>query len=82
MCLKRRRQQKSIYQAPLYISPYNSSGSFTPQKSPVYKFELRRSCEEIQQLDSRSIAVPKNLDNGWPRRFAELAAEPLDRHVA
>jgi hypothetical protein len=79
ICLRRRRKQKSIYQAPIYISPYNSSRSFMPQKSPVYKAELRRSCGEIQQLDSRSIGVPRNLGNDSSRRFAELAVEPLTR---
>jgi hypothetical protein len=81
ICLRRRRKQKSAYQAPLYISPYNSGGSLTPQKSRVHEVESRRSCEEIQQLDSRSIGVPRNIDDESSRRFAELAAEPVTRRA-
>jgi hypothetical protein len=78
----RRRKRKNIYQAPIYISPYNTTSSVRSQKLPiVYKTDLRRSCDQIQQLDSTNVDGTRSMARDSARRFAELAAEPVMRPI-
>jgi hypothetical protein len=74
VCLKRRRN-KSIYQAPIYVSPYNTHSDMSEHPKSVKAY--LRSWNEIQQLDSSEIGPEREHARIASRCFAELPAEPV-----
>lgn len=74
VCLKRRRN-KSIYQAPIYVSPYNTHSDMSEHPKSVKAY--LRSWNEIQQLDSSEIGPGREHARIASRCFAELPAEPV-----
>lgn len=78
ICL-RRRKHKSIYQAPIYVSPYNTGSDMSQMSASLYVTKARRSSHEIQTLDGRDIGGPRYNASDASLRFAELPGEPVTR---
>jgi hypothetical protein len=80
LCCKRRKH-KSIYQAPIYVSPYNNNNSDMSQKSRFpYKAKFA-TFHGVQQPDSREVGKPRNSRSTASRYFAELPGEPVVRRA-
>ncbi|KAF2026105.1 hypothetical protein EK21DRAFT_103461 [Setomelanomma holmii] len=79
VCCKRRRK-RSIHQAPIYVSPYNSSDSDMSEHPKLVKAYMRNPWNEIQQLDSSEVG-PRRHGRIGSRCFAELPAEPVTRRA-
>jgi hypothetical protein len=77
-CCKRRKQ-KSIYQAPVYVSPYNSNDGYMSQKARFSHSANIASFDGVQQLDGRGVGKPQNSCSTASRCFAKLPAEPVVR---
>ncbi|KAH7068547.1 hypothetical protein FB567DRAFT_541268 [Paraphoma chrysanthemicola] len=79
VCLKRRREN-GIYQAPIYVSPYNNS-SETLEHPKAVKTYLGRSWDDIPQLDSSELRTEAGHTWTAPRCFAELLADTMARRL-
>ena len=76
VCIKR-RNRKNVYQAPIYVSPYNTDSDTSPTFNSVEKREMRRSYNEAPQLDGREVEIGRRLGNPSLRWRSELPAEPV-----
>ncbi|KAF1911533.1 hypothetical protein BDU57DRAFT_524058 [Ampelomyces quisqualis] len=76
LCL-RRRKHKNIYEAPVYVSPFNTSSDMAQQSRTLAGNE----CHRIQQLDSGNNGLFAGRGTASLRHFAELPAEPILRRM-
>jgi hypothetical protein len=76
--VKHRRKMR-IHQAPIYVSPYNTSNDTTPKSGSPHKVAFQKSQEDIQQLDSKDVGVRRYSDTASPEYCAELPAGSVTR---
>jgi hypothetical protein len=76
VCL-RRRKHRGVYQAPIYVSPYNTGCDMSQKSASSWEPKARKSSLGIQQLDSRGIGGPRYMADDALRCFAELPGEPV-----
>jgi hypothetical protein len=75
----RHRRKMRIHQAPIYVSPYNTSDDTTPKSGSPHKVVFRKSHEDIQQLDSKDVGVRRYSGTASPEYCAELPAGSVTR---
>jgi hypothetical protein len=73
----RGRKHKNIYQAPVYVSPYNIDDNVPQKPRASLDAKCRGICDDVQQLDSREVQTPRRLRDEVFGNFAELPAEPV-----
>jgi hypothetical protein len=71
------RKYKNIYQAPIYISPFNASCDMAQES----RISPRKDHDHIEQLDSRDTRLLAEGGTASLRYFAELPAEPIARRL-
>ncbi|KAF2831709.1 hypothetical protein CC86DRAFT_452680 [Ophiobolus disseminans] len=78
---RRRQQRKNIYQAPIYVSPYNTDSDMTPPINSFQQRKVQQSCSEVHQPGGREIrtGLGRRIGTLSLQRIAGLPAEAVDR---
>jgi hypothetical protein len=79
VCLRRRRHKKKIYQAPIYVSRYNTDSDSSSTTSSYPEMKMRRSWGEIQCQDAKGFGLGIGMGHSSVCCFSELPAEPIKR---
>ncbi|EAT87935.1 hypothetical protein HBI56_093280 [Parastagonospora nodorum] len=74
MC-RRRRKQKNIYQAPIYVSPFNTNSNMYQKRDGTYRSSLRGPSFDTQDLSTRDSGVHTVAATAPSPHRAELPGE-------
>lgn len=72
---RRRRKQKNIYQAPIYVSPFNTSSDMSQKGDGAYKANLWGPSFDTQDLRKRDSGTHSVVATGLSGRLVELPGE-------